>query len=77
MKALNRSKATAMVAPDLLNALAILSDTTVRISAVDWEDLKPYSKLEKRSYFCRWLTMLLFASFSKTLLTTERRLTWW
>ena len=33
---------TARVAPDLLKALAILSDTTVRRSPVDREDLKPY-----------------------------------
>ena len=38
---------TARVAPDLLKALAILSDTTVRRSAVDREDLKPYWKSEK------------------------------
>ena len=31
------SSATARVAPDLLKALAILSDTTVRRSAVDRE----------------------------------------
>ena len=36
------SSATAQVAPDLLKAIAILSDTTVRRSAVNWEDLKPY-----------------------------------
>ena len=41
------SSATARVAPDLLKALAILSDTTVRRSAVDREDLKPYWKSEK------------------------------
>ena len=39
--------ATARVAQDLLKALAILSDTTVRRSAVDREDLKPYWKSEK------------------------------
>ena len=33
------SSATTLVAPDLLNALAILSDTTVRRSLVDWEDM--------------------------------------
>ena len=32
-------------------SLAILSDTTVRRSAVDWEDLKPYWKSEKRPPF--------------------------
>ena len=33
--------------------LAILSDTTVRRSAVDQEDLKPYWKSEKRPHFSR------------------------
>ena len=47
LKALDISSATAQVAPDLLKALAILSDTTVRRSAVDREDLKPYWKSEK------------------------------
>ena len=75
-KALDISSATARVAPHLLKALAILSDTTVR-SAVDWEDLKPYWKSEKRPHFSRWSTILLFTSFSKTLITTERRLTGW
>ena len=40
------SSATAQVAPDLFKALAILSETTVRRSAVDREDLKPYWKTE-------------------------------
>ena len=52
-KALDISSATARVAPDLLKTLAILSDTTVRRSAVDREDLKPYWKSEKRSHFSR------------------------
>ena len=39
MKALDTSSATAQVAPDLLKALAILSDTIARRSAVDWVDL--------------------------------------
>ena len=47
------SNATAQVIPDLLKGLAILSDTTVRRSAVDREDLKPYWKSEKRPYFSR------------------------
>ena len=42
---------TARVAPDLLKALAILSVTTVRGSAVDQEDLKTYWKSEKRPHF--------------------------
>ena len=74
-KALNVSRVTARVAPDLLKALAVLSDTTVRRPAVDREDVKPYWKSERRSHFSRWTTILLLTSFSKTLLTTERRLT--
>ena len=35
LKALNTSSATAPVAPDLLKTLEILSETTVRRSAVD------------------------------------------
>ena len=42
VKALDISSATARVAPDLLIALAILSDKTFRRSAVDQEDLKQY-----------------------------------
>ena len=49
-KASNISSATARVAPDLLNDLAILSDTTVRRSAADRKDLKPYWKSEKRPH---------------------------
>ena len=45
-KALNISSTTAQVAPGLLKALAILSDTAIR-SAVDREDLKPHWKSEK------------------------------
>ena len=41
------SNATAQVVPDLLKAMPILSDITVRRSAGDQEDLKP----EKRPYF--------------------------
>ena len=42
------------IAPDLLKALAMLSeDTTVDRSAVDRQDLKPYSKSEKRPHFSR------------------------
>ena len=40
--ALDISDTTARVEPDLLNVLAILSDTNVARSAVHWEDPKPY-----------------------------------
>ena len=56
-------------------ALAILSDKTVRRSAVDQEDLKRYWKSEKRPHFSRSSTILLFTKILNTLLTTERRLT--
>ena len=39
-RVLDISSAKAPVAPDLLKALTILSDATVRRSAVDREDLK-------------------------------------
>ena len=38
----------ASVAPDLIKALAILSDTTARRPAFDREDIKPYWKSEKK-----------------------------
>ena len=69
------SRAAARVVPDLLKDLAILSEKTVRRSAVDREDLKPHWKSEKRPHFSRSSTILLFTSFSKTLLTAEVRLT--
>ena len=52
-KALDISSASAPVAPDLFKALALLSDTTVRRSAVDLEDLKSYWKSEKKSHFSK------------------------
>ena len=52
-ESLGISSATAQAVPDLLKTLAILSDTTVRRSAVDQEDLKPYWKSEKRPHFSR------------------------
>ena len=39
---LNIPSATTRVAPNLLKALAILSDATLSRFAVDREDLKPY-----------------------------------
>ena len=44
LKALDISSATTQEPLDLLKALAILSNTTARRSAVDLEDLKPYWK---------------------------------
>ena len=76
-KALDISSATSKVGPDMLKALAILSYTPVRRSAVDQEDLKLNWKPEIMATFSRWSIVLLFTGFSKTLLTTERRLTRW
>ena len=47
VRSLGYIKCHSLSSPDLLNALAVLSDTTVRRSAVDLEDLKPYWKSEK------------------------------
>ena len=60
--------ATARIAPDLLKALAIPSDTTVRKSAVGREDLKPYLKSQKRPYFLTWSTILLFRSLFRKII---------
>ena len=50
-KTLDISSATIQVVPYLLEALAILSGTTVRRSAVDQEDLQPRWKSEKNATF--------------------------
>ena len=77
-KDLDISSATAQVAPNLSKALVILSDTTVRTSPVDREDLKPYWKLETiLPQFSRSLTIPLITSSSKILLSPERRLIGW
>ena len=49
------SSATAWVAPDLLKALAILSDTTVRWSPVDQEDLVDWKDQLTEKTFCSTL----------------------
>ena len=65
-KALDISNVTVRVAPDLLKALAILWDKTVRKSKADLQGLKPYWKSEKRPHFSSSSTSLFFTSFSKT-----------
>ena len=58
--------AATLVAPDLLKACTIQSDTTVRLSAIDPEDLKPYSKSEKATFL---------GAINKTIIEkTKRRL---
>ena len=76
-KAFDISSATTRVAPELLKALSILSDTTFRRFAVNRENLKPFWKSEKMATLLSWPGILLFTSLSKTLPTTERRLTGW
>ena len=61
MKALVISSATAIVAPALLKTLAVLSDATVRRSAVDQEDLKPYLKSAKRPHKMEINRMVVFS----------------
>ena len=46
-KAMDISSATTRVAPELSIALPTLSETSVRRSAVDREDLKPHWESEK------------------------------
>ena len=70
LKALDISSAIAQIAPDLSSP-----SNSIRFSPVFQEELKPYWKSENRPYFSRWTTSLLFTSFSKILLTTERGLT--
>ena len=66
---MDTSSATAQV------ALAILSKTTVRRSALDQEDLKPYWKSEKSHIFLGGQQSYYLLVFQKMLLTTEKRLT--
>ena len=48
------SSATARVASDLSKTLAILSDTSVRRSAVDREDLTTLEIRKKATFFLNW-----------------------
>ena len=51
--------ATIRVVPDLLKARAIPLDTTVRRSAFDGEDLKPYQKSEERQLILLFTSLIL------------------
>ena len=51
VKSLGYIKCHSLSSPRTVKPLAILSDTTVRRSAVDREDLKPYWKSEKKATF--------------------------
>ena len=75
MKAWVMSKATAQVAQSLLKIETILSDTTLSRPAVNWEDWNHTENQKEKPHFLRWITRLLFISFSKSLRITERRLT--
>ena len=66
VKSLRCTKCYSLCSPRPIKTLAILSDTTVSGSAVDWEDLKPYWKSEICHIFSKWSASLLFTSFSKT-----------
>ena len=59
------SSVTARVAPDLLKAVAILSDTTVRRSAVDRKAPKPYWKSEKKARFLYLINNPIIYKFFK------------
>ena len=75
MKKTRMSNPTVQLLLQLDKALAILLNMTVS-SLVGWEDLEPHWKSEKSHIsLATWSTNLLFTGSSKTLLTTERRLT--
>ena len=69
------SSATTHVASDLLKALAILSGTTVRRSAVDQEDLKPYSKSEEKATFLLVINKPIVYKFFKDLTNHRKKAT--
>ena len=60
------SSATVQVCPDLLKAPKILSETTVRRSAVEQKDLKTLLEFRKKPCFSSLSVILLFTSFLKT-----------
>ena len=72
MKALDISSATAWAVPDLIKALAILSEIAFKRSA--WE---PYilGTGEKSHFSSSQKSYTLITSFSKVLLTTEIKVT--
>ena len=59
-KPIDISIVTIQIVPGLLKALAILSDTTMRRSAVDWEDLKPYWKWKKKTHFSLFKNPIIY-----------------
>ena len=72
VKILGYSSATAR---DLLKALAILSETTVRRYAVDREYLRPYWKSEKKSTFLKVINNHIICKFFKDFIDHRKRLT--
>ena len=58
----------------MLKALAILSDATVRRSAVNPE-VETILEIKQKATVLEVIKKPLFTSFPKTLLTTKRRLT--
>ena len=78
-KALDISSATARVAPALLKALALLSDTTFKRYEVDREQVEPYWKWEKKVTFLKETSLstslFIYKFFKESFQTTDRRLT--
>ena len=60
----------------MLKALAILSDATVRRSAVNPE-VETILEIKQKATVLEVIKKPIFTSFPKTLLTTKRRLTGW
>ena len=61
-KVLDISSAIGWAAPNLWKSLPVLLDTSVKRSAVEWKDLKPYYNFGKGTHFLMWLTSTLFGS---------------
>ena len=72
-KALDISIATATVAPDLLKTLEILSDKTIRRSAVDQEDLKSHWESEKNTKFLKMINRPIIYNFFKAFINHKKK----
>ena len=68
---------TAWVASGALKALPVLSDTTVRRSAVEQENLKPYKKSEKRPHISWSEQQPYYLQVFQKISIAGRRVTGW
>ena len=76
LETLDISSETARAVPDLSKALTILSDTTVRRSTVDGEDLTSYWKSEKKATFLEVFSKLINYKFFKDFTNHRKKANW-